>query len=388
MRATVTASGLNSTAAWLTKVIPIRPTVPILGGVVLDVTSDADRDEVTVSAFDYDTYGAARLDTGVITVDTPGRVVVSGRLLASLAKTLGNGDDPVVLDAPDGASSLAVTVGRSRWSLPLMRVQDYPQTPTNGQQVGTVGARALADAIGRVIDAVDLNSAVPELTAVAVMSDGDELRLVATDKYRLAVVELPWKAEGTLDTIVAPTALLRFAATAMADEDGPAGVHLDGGAVGFSLPTRTIVGRLMGGKYLRWQQLDVTPDSPKSTFTTAAVLPVANLRAAVARAAVMLEGSATLRVTVTKHGVRVAAAGDSGDTEHVADLESFDGEDVAVNLNPGYLRDALDGVGTDRVRLDLSARYRPVLVRPLDDQGELIRTYRHYVMPVKDASPP
>ena len=67
--------------AWVARSLPARPPVPVLGCVVL-TASDAG---LTVSGFDYEVSAE---ETIAAEVADPGRVLVSGRLLADITKAL------------------------------------------------------------------------------------------------------------------------------------------------------------------------------------------------------------------------------------------------------------------------------------------------------------
>lgn len=81
MKLTAEPKTLAEAIAWTARTIPTRPVVPILAGLLLE----ADDDQLTVSAFDYDTSSRATISCDVA---EPGRVVLPGRLLAELTKTL------------------------------------------------------------------------------------------------------------------------------------------------------------------------------------------------------------------------------------------------------------------------------------------------------------
>jgi DNA polymerase III sliding clamp (beta) subunit (PCNA family) len=122
--------------------IPRRPSVPTLGGLLLEVADGT----LTVSAFDYDVAASARVE---VVGDAEGRAVVSGRLLAELVKTFP--DKPVV--ARIDGTRLAVTCGAVKVKLPLMPADEYPALPDAPPTVGTVDAEVLAAAVTRMFAA-------------------------------------------------------------------------------------------------------------------------------------------------------------------------------------------------------------------------------------------
>ena len=73
--------------AWSARALPNRPSIPTLSGLLIA----ADGQDLTLSGFDLENAAQVHVDA---TVDEPGRVLVSGRLLADIARSLPN--QPVV----------------------------------------------------------------------------------------------------------------------------------------------------------------------------------------------------------------------------------------------------------------------------------------------------
>ncbi|MEJ2886118.1 DNA polymerase III subunit beta [Actinomycetospora aeridis] len=384
MKATVTAGALSSAAGWVARIVPGRPTVPVLGGVLIEATSDVDRDEVSLSAFDYDTAGVARLADGVLTVDEPGRVLVSGRLLAAVAKTLGSGETPIVLEVgSDGRC--AIVAGRSRWDMPTLAIDDYPAMPVDVDAVGRVDAAAFVAATERVLDVPnDHQGTIKALGGVAIegVADGP-LTLVATDRWRLAVAEVDWTPAPGLEQVLVPAPAVRLAAGAVAGTSGEVELLASAGTFGVRTAERTLSTRLLAESYPRWRNLDMTPDKKGHSFVASSTVAVADLRAAMTRASVMLPDAGTLDLRFTADGVEITAGGDDGQAEHVADVAAHDGEEVVQRLNAQYLREAIDGAGSEHVRLDLPSAAKAVLLRPCQPDGTPLPAYRHTVMAVR-----
>ena len=179
---------LADAAAWVARSLPARPPVPVLGGVLVEASGGADGERLTVSGFDYETSARVELDA---TIGDPGRVLVSGRLLADITRALPSKPVDLVVD---GARA-TITCGNSRFSLPTMPVEDYPQLPAMPQLAGSVAAGELAEAVAQVAVAAGRDDTLPMLTGIRLEIEGSRLTLAATDRFRLAVRELEWTPE-------------------------------------------------------------------------------------------------------------------------------------------------------------------------------------------------
>ena len=115
-------------------------------------------------------------------------MLVSGRLLADITRALPSKPVDLVVD---GARA-TISCGNSRFSLPTMPVEDYPQLPAMPQLAGTVAAGRAGPGrrAGRRRRGPD--DTLPMLTGIRLEIDGPQLTLAATDRFRLAVRELEW----------------------------------------------------------------------------------------------------------------------------------------------------------------------------------------------------
>jgi len=214
---------LADAAAWVARSLPARPPVPVLGGVLLEATSGSSGDRLTVSGFDYETSAQVELDA---TIGDPGRVLVSGRLLADITRALPAKPVDVVVD---GARA-TISCGNSRFSLPTMPVEDYPQLPAMPQIAGVVPGDVLAQAVQQVAVAAGRDDTLPMLTGIRLEIDGPRLTLAATDRFRLAVRELEWAPEdaGLTTSVLIPARTLADVAKTLAGA-GPVELALSAG---------------------------------------------------------------------------------------------------------------------------------------------------------------
>ncbi|MGH3614989.1 MAG: DNA polymerase III subunit beta [Pseudonocardia sp.] len=378
---------LADAAAWVARSLPARPSVPVLGGVLIEASSGPDGDQLTVSGFDYET--SARVQLGA-TIGDPGRVLVSGRLLADITKALPSKPVDLIVDG----SRATINCGNSRFSLPTMPVEDYPQLPAMPQLAGTVAAEHLAQAVAQVAVEAGRDDTLPMLTGIRLEIDGPRLTLAATDRFRLAVRELEW-APGD-DMLAASTAVLIPARTLaeVAKTLGGAGtvslaLSAGDGMLGVTGGGRRATTRLLDADFPRFRQLI------PAEHTSVAVLEVASLVEAVKRVALVTDRVAQVRMEFSEDGLRLAAGGDDvGSAEEELPSE-FTGEPLSIAFNPGYLLDAFGALHTERAQLTFTTPNRPALVRPVPpspaedgDDGEhesppALPGYLHLLMPVR-----
>lgn len=371
---------LADAAAWVARSLPARPPVPVLGGVLIEATSDADGDRLTVSGFDYETSARVELDA---TIGDPGRVLVSGRLLADITRALPSKPVDLVVDG----SRATINCGNSRFSLPTMPVEDYPQLPAMPQLAGTVAADVLAEAVSQVAVAAGRDDTLPMLTGIRLEIEGSRLTLAATDRFRLAVRELDWTPEDdNSSAVLIPAKTLAEVAKTLSGA-GTVGIALSAGdgMLGITGGGRRATTRLLDAEFPRFRQLI------PAEHTSAAIIEVAPLVEAIKRVALVTDRVAQVRMEFGEDGLRLAAGGDDvGSAEEELRCE-FEGEALTIAFNPGYLLDALGALHTERARLTFTTPNRPALVRPVPPpQAEGEETtppvdpgYLHLLMPVR-----
>jgi DNA polymerase III subunit beta len=351
---------LADAAAWVARSLPARPPVPVLGGVLLEATSSAAGDQLLVSGFDYETSARVELDA---TIGDPGRVLVSGRLLADITRALPAKPVDVVVD---GARA-TITCGNSRFSLPTMPVEDYPQLPAMPRAAGTVPGELLALAVQQVAVAAGRDDTLPMLTGIRLEIDGQRLTLAATDRFRLAVRELEWTPDDpALSTaVLIPARTLADVAKTLSGA-GPVELALSAGdgMLGITGAGRRATTRLLDAEFPRFRQLIPTE------HTSAAVLDAAALVEAIKRVALVTDRVAQVRMEFADDGLRLAAGGDEvGSAEEELPC-ALEGEPLTIAFNPGYLLDALGALHTPRARLTFTTPNRPALMRPVPAEAD------------------
>jgi DNA polymerase III subunit beta len=357
---------LAEAVSWAARSLPARPASPVLAGVRLS----GEGESVELSAFDLEISARAQVSA---VVDEPGVTVVSGRLLAEIAKALPN--QPVELGLE--GSRVTVRCGRSSFGLPTLPVEDYPNLPELPPNAGRVAASDFAEAVIQVAVAASRDDTLPVLTGVRLELVGDTMTLAATDRYRLAVRELPWRpADATIDSsaLVKARQLSELARTlGHADDLDVALGEGDDGRIGFHVEGRELVTRLLHGEFPKYRQL------LPSESATVAITETAALIEAVKRVKlVAAERTTPIRLNFSD-GEVLLRAGAFDDAQASESLEcAIDGDAIEIAFNPEYLLDGLNALGTDQVTLSFTTSMKPAVL-----SAGATANYRYLLMPVR-----
>ena len=359
------------------KALAARPASPILAGLLLR----AEQDVLRASAFDFELAVRA---SAPASVGEPGSVLVSGRLLAEIARALPK--LPVTL-ATDGAR-VQLVCGAYRYTLACMPLDEYPALPATPPTVGWVESRALASAAGQTALAADRDETLPFLTGVHLEFGPETLRLVCTDRYRLALRDLPWhraeekagaSPDATADASALVPARMLLEASRLFEPEDRIGICLDDGLLGLVTSGLEVTLRQLDGSFIRYAQL--FPDRPSGH----AVVEVALLLEAIKAIALVAERNSPVRLEFAPGQVTViAGSGDQALASATIEAVYEHEEPVTIAVHPTYLLDGLSCIATPYARLTYPEKVRPVVLTGLTGpRDEADEQFRYLFIPVR-----
>lgn len=357
MKFTIPANALADAAAFAAKGISPRPTTPILSGMLIEAAAGTLR----ISGFDYDK--SARTQTAA-EVETDGNAVLPGKMFTDIIKKFGKKNVTVEVDGP----SATLSAGSAVFNIGSMSVKDFPAMPALPTSVGTVDGDALSAAVAQIIDAASTDAAVPALLGVKILSDGNELILLATDRYRLAEVVIPWTPVGDGFEVLVRATWLRDVAKNLAGETQ---ILIDGNAVGFRAGNRATTTTVLDNDFPKIRTL--FPDSTETEVT----VDRAELADVISRVSLVAAQNTPVKITAAGTEMTVEAGSGDGATGKEALPCEVNGTDVVVALNPGYLGWSLSVTPAENVTLGFQQdRRKPALITGHDGLS-------HLVMPVR-----
>ncbi|MGI9226832.1 MAG: DNA polymerase III subunit beta, partial [Candidatus Nanopelagicaceae bacterium] len=361
---------------WVSRSLSSRPIKTELLGIVIDATGS----EVILSGSDLETSSKS---TFAADITTKGKVLVPGKLLAEISRSLPNKPITIALDG----SRILVTSGSAKFTLPTLSIDEYPNLPELPQTTGVIASDIFATAVSQVAIAAGRDDSLPTLTGVHVEINEDVVTLAATDRYRLAVREFTWQPSAPG---VSTTALLRARTIADAAKSlvGSKNVSLsfapstsNDRLAGFAGDGKSMTSRMLDGTFPPYRHL-----LPQEVTTTA-VVEVAPFLESVRRVALVTDKTVPLRLEFTDGAVSLEA----GTGEEAQATESIDiklnGEAISIAFNPVFLAEGLQAVGTAFVQISFTGSNKPaILMGKMDQGGQAIDNYRYLLMPMRYSS--
>jgi DNA polymerase III subunit beta len=368
---------LADAVAWAARSLPVRPSVPVLAGLLIETSSEGDG--LVLSTFDYETSARATIPADV---SDEGRALVSGRLLADICRSLPN--KPVEMTI-DGAK-VSLTCGSARFSLQTMPVDEYPTLPDMPAAAGTVASDRFAAAVSQAVVAAGRDDMLPVLTGVRIEIEGDTISLLATDRFRLSHRELGWEPASTdasaaalvpakvlADTAKSLTAGNQVTIALSSTGSGEGIIGFEGSAGGGVRRTTT---RLLDGEFPKVRTL-----FPNEHLTIARV-DKASLIESVKRVSLVAERNTAVQLAFSD-GVLTLDAGSGDEAQASESIEaSVQGDDITTGFNPQFLLDGLTAIEAPVVELAFTQASKPaVMAGVATPDGEADLDFRYLLMP-------
>ena len=363
MKLTAHRDELASKLALVSRAASTKSTIPVLGHVRLDATGGG----VELAATDMELSLRVPVDA---TVEDAGAVVLP-RLAADIVRTMADG--PVTLEHRANEGVVGMSGGQSSFSLNCLQASDFPDLPADEGDGITMPVEPFVLTADRIAKAASRDDTRPVLTGVLVRIGPDGITMVATDSYRLAVMQTPLESApgDPREAIVPARALQEVSRLAAAMKATELEVVITDAQALFRIGGARLTSRLIDGQFPDYRQL--IPER----FEHEVAFERAELTAVLSRIGVVAQRSAPIRLVFDQGQVTVSAVSETLGEGHESLPVAFTGEAIEIGFNAEFLRDGVDTVSGDELRLGLISPLRPGLLQGGDDG------YRYLLMPIR-----
>jgi DNA polymerase-3 subunit beta len=366
MKISISRDSLVTALQLVGRAVSSRATLPALGGIEFRASGDS----WTLRATDMEIGLTVVLSDP--SVETEGTVLLPGRLVSDVVRSLPPGDVNLALRAEE--RDVELTAAGARFHLRTLPAEDFPKFPELEERRAVLPARPLAETIDRVARAASRDEVRPILTGVLFQAEGSTLTMVATDSYRLSVkhTELETALAEPVEANVPARALRELARIIAQEEPAEVAMSLARNQAVFLAGSVVLFSRLIEGQFPSWRQL--IPES----FEQEVRLPREELVEVTRRIGQLAQRNAPLRFAFAEGEVTIAA-----ETPEVGDASEampapYSGEPLEIAFNPQFLIEGLETVDTDELVMKLSSPLRPGLLEPVGRED-----FSYLVMPIR-----
>ena len=366
MKLSLSTSELLTGLQTATRVASTRSAVQALSGVMISAQESA----CELLATDMEVGLRVPLQAEIA---RPGTAVLPARLLLDVARSLPA--EQTTLEFRAAEQDVEVISGAAAFHLRTLRSEDFPTLPSPSAETRVVlPAEAFVETVSRVARSASRDETRPVLTGILISAGGQELRMVATDSYRLSIKEtaLESSLQGTIEANVPARALGELTRIAQQVQSAEIAVSVGQSQVVFELGGVILSSRLIDGQFPNYRQL--LPESVEHELR----LSTPELTDVVRRISLLALKNAPLRLSFAEGELTVSAqTPDIGEASEVIPVP-FHGESLEIGFNPEFLRDGLESIDSEELVLKLISPLRPGLLES-PDTGDFV----YLIMPIR-----
>ena len=347
------------------RAVSSRTSVNILTGIMLR----AEDGRLSLAATDMEISLRVTLDAQV---EEEGSVVIPGRLLVDIVRLLPAGEVTLEHRAEEGIAHLVC--GSASYGLHTYSPDDFPRLPEIAPDESfSIERAALLDTIMKVSRSASRDESRPVLTGVLVRFEAGKLIMAATDSYRLSVkeTEINEGPAGEIEAIVPARALSELARIAQASDAESLTVGIQENQIVFGVDDVWLTARRIDGQFPNYRQL--LPE----TFEAEVELPREELLDVVRRTGLMAQRKSPLRLRFEEGQLTISAQTQDVGEAHESLPAAYTADPIEIGFNAEFLRDGLESLEDDQVRLRLISPLRPGLIQGAGDD------FLYLIMPIR-----
>jgi DNA polymerase-3 subunit beta len=366
MKLKCSQSDLAQALSMVIRAVSSNNTLPVLNNILLK----AEGKKLNLSATNLEIAISVSIDA---TVENEGTLTVPAKALTSYIPLIN--DESVSLTVVSG-NTLDIRSTGSDTKMKGISSEEFPALPKlDNPDHFVLPTEHLATAIEQVAFAASTNISRPVLTGLFWSIKGKEMKLVATDSYRLAERSVKLEKDLGLDlSFIVPSKTAHELAKALSStRANEIDVYVTKGQILFKLGNTELMSRLIDLNFPPYEK--VLPETCKTETKVSRqdfILALKKL------SVIVRDSSNNVRLKVD--GPKLALSSDEtqvgqGSSELIID-STGDAQEAALNVQ--YLLDVLSRIDEDQVYLGLNDKLSPVKVTPVQGSG-----YQYIIMPLK-----
>ncbi len=383
MRVSVLQENLVKGLAIVGRAVATRSTLPVLGNILLET----DQGQLKLAAMNMEI--GINCWVGAI-VEEEGAITVPARLLTEFVSSLPKERIDMTLQVR--TQTLHLRCAHFEANIKGIDAAEFPIIPTYRRETGLPTTELPPAKLRRMIEQVVFAAATdesrPTLTGVYTRLEGDRLRLVATDGFRLAVRSTPLTepAGFNVGVIVPARALNELAriigAVDLGEEDGVQVTVTEArNQIMFHLPGVDLVSQLIEANFPDYNKIIPTTYNTRAIINTNAFLQAMRVSYLFARdSANIVRLQLVPGETAGGSGKLILTATSAEMGDNVAEIEAVvEGELLQAAFNARFVIDVLQAMDAPDIVFEAISASRPGVIKPVGAGPE---EHIHVIMPM------
>ncbi len=346
-------------------VVERRQTLPILANVLIQATPD----QLAITATDLEVELKTKAP---VHAEGEAEFTLPARKLIDICKALPDGSE-ISIDVEGDKAVLRS--GRGRYTLGTLPAQDYPAIePSAAGDRLEIPEKVLKHLIENTAFAMAQQDVRYYLNGMLLEIRGNTIRSVATDGHRLALADAEIDSDADLNLqIILPRKAVLEIGRLLSDSDDTAVLEISGSHIRLHLNETTFTSKLIDGRFPDYERVMPGMD------TQEVIADREMLRQALARTAILSnEKYRGIRFRLSPGLLHLQAHNPEQDEAEEEVEIDYDGPEMTIGFNVGYLLDVLGVIHSDKVRMAVSDSNTSSLVTALDNEDA-----RYVIMPMR-----
>lgn len=356
------------------RIVSTKSTLPIIGNILFE----ASKSGLTLSANNLETGIEVTIQAKIV---KEGTILIPAKTLSGIVSKLPSVDISFKVSEKN---MVKISYNDSYFTIHGLPSDEFPSLPKVKEgKTFDLDAAILSEMINQTIFAVSasedkyvLNGVLFETGRSDITGDSSDLRLIATDGYRLARRGAKVGTKGDVKAIIPAKALAEVSRVIADSKEKEIKITIGTDQAAFKYEDVYLVSRLIQGQFPDYKQVIPKGSDVKVTVDTKDILEAAE------RAAVIASGSANIvKFEVKGSSLHVAAnTPDVGSIDEAIKVEVKGKEKTSIAFNVRLIIEVLKAISTDKVALELSGPLSPGVIKPVSGED-----YIYIAMPIRTA---
>ncbi len=341
-------------------VVPIRTTIPAIENLLLEIK----KKKLSISATDLEISMSTEID---IDSGADGRVTVNAKEFFDIVRNLEESDVEVNVDEN---LKLTLKTKSGSYRFACTSAEEYPTLPTisEGAETSSISADTLHGVIEKTIFAVSKDEHRRSMNGVLFLFSGKGARIYSTDGHRLvriedkALVEKPLKKEANIQEKALSLAAKSFKGATVEITIGDEHIKLKNNET-------ELVARLINEPHPDYEAVIPSDiDNNKIMSVTRG-----ELLEKVKRVAILSDSvNHLVKFTIDKENLTISTEDtDRGEMgEEKLQVQWNGGEQMNIGFNSTYVTEAMNSLGTQKVKFAFSTPTRAATIKPISENGK------------------
>lgn len=368
MEFTVKRNALLAELNLVQGVIEKKSTIPILSNILLE--TGAGRIGITATDLDVSICCGCEAE-----VKSEGTVTISARRLFDIVRLLP--EEAEIQCTLLENDWVQISSGNSLYKVVGLPKENFPSIPAPGGPSISIPGAVLRSMIQRCMFAITQEESRYSLNGALLLLTPGEIRMVATDGHRLALVVHSMELVGVDAEIrsLIPRKTLVEIQKLIGEREMFVDFGRDENHLFFSMGDKKLVSRVLAGQFPNYEMVIPRENDKTIVGSTRA------LGDGIRRAAIMSDEKLRAIRLAFSAGVLelTASSADAGEAREVVPVE-YEGPAVEIGFNPQYFLDFLGACGSESVSISIRDSETQGMLQPT---GTSALDYRYVVMPMK-----